>query len=61
MIEKSCQESLLHGLNVATEKMKIVTTFTDTESFVMSGSRAENPDIFWMIMIENKWRAIVTK
>ena len=61
MIEKSCQESLLYGLNVATEKMKIVTTFTDTEQLVMSGSRAENPDIFWMIMIENKWRAIVTK
>ena len=48
-------------LNVATEKMKIVTTFTDTENLVRSGSRAENPDIFWMIMIENKWRAIVTK
>lgn len=48
-------------LNVATEKMKIVTTFTDTEQLVRSGNRAENPDIFWMIMIENKWRAIVTK
>ena len=32
-------------LSVATEKMKIVTTFTDTERFVMSGSGAENSDI----------------
>ena len=47
--------------SVAAEKIKIVTTFTDTERFVMSGSRAKKPDIFWMILIENKCRAIVTK
>lgn len=40
--------------SVAAEKIKIVTTFTVTEQFVMSGSRAENPDIFWMILTENK-------
>lgn len=40
--------------SVAIEKIKIVTTFTDTEQFVMSGSRAENPDILWLILIENK-------
>lgn len=48
-------------LSVATEKIKIVTTFTVTEQFVMSGSRAENPDILWLMLIENKCRAIVTK
>ena len=48
-------------LSVATEKIKIVTTFTVTEQFVMSGSGAENPDILWLMLIENKCRAIVTK
>ena len=41
-------------LTVAIEKIKIVTTFTVTEQFVMSGSRAENPDILWLMLIENK-------
>ena len=40
--------------SVVAEKIKIVTTFTDTEQFVMSGCRAENPDILWLILIENK-------
>ena len=39
---------------VAAEKMKIVTTFTDTEFVIVSGCRAENPDILWLILIENK-------
>lgn len=47
--------------SIAAEKIKIVTTFTVTEQFVMSGSRAENPDILWLMLIENKCKAIVTK
>lgn len=50
-----------NGLTVAADKIKIVTTFTDAEQFVMSCSRAENPDIVRLIRIRNKTRAIVTK